>query len=178
LLSEPAEAITRLDWRGRYAQAMIEVITRVERGWSQPSGPRWWLQKAIIILADYVPSLSILTTAGLLLWYYTMEARRFEWNDLLLPVAVVLMVLLALHVLIALLLPLRWPSIRAQFQEHLRKRLQEELEAHFNQAVTDVAQEVSAERRQIEAFLAECHEVSSWLAEREQAASIVNLYGK
>jgi hypothetical protein len=35
-----------------------------------------------------------------------------------------------------------------------------------------------AERRQNENFLKEIHEVASWLAEREQAASVAGLYGK
>jgi hypothetical protein len=180
LLSEPAESMTRLDWKGRYAQAMIEVITTVARAWSQPSGALWWLQQAIIILADYLPYLSLLGALGTLLWGYTMKEppRRFEWTDLLLPVVVVLLVLVVLHVLIALLLPLRWPAIRAQFQEHLQKRLQQELELHYNQIPTDITQEVLAERRQIETFLNEIREVSSWLEQREQAASIVHLYGR
>jgi hypothetical protein len=83
-----------------------------------------------------------------------------------------------LHVMIALLLPLRWNSIRAQFHEQLQKRLRAELEQYFHQILTDVAQDVLAERRQNENFLKETEEVSAWLAEREQAASIVNMYGK
>ena len=61
LLSEPTEMLASLDWRGRYAQAMIEVITKVERAWSNPSGTRWWLQKVIIVLADWLPGLACVT---------------------------------------------------------------------------------------------------------------------
>jgi energy-coupling factor transporter ATP-binding protein EcfA2 len=178
LLSEPAEALTRLDWRGRYAQAMIEVITTVERSWSQPTGARRWLQKSIILLADWVPGLACFTMGTVLLWEYMYVGRRFEWLDLLLPLAVVFFVLIVLHVMIALLLPLRWNAIRAQFHEQLQKRLRAELEQDFHQILTDVAQDVLAERRQNENFLKEIGEVSTWLAAREQAASIVNMYGK
>jgi len=112
-----------------------------------------------------------------LLWEYYV-GRRFEWLDLLLPLAVMFFVLVMLHVMIALLLPLRWYSIRSQFHEQLQKRLRAELEQDFHQILTDVAQEVLAERRQNENFLKEIGEVSTWLAAREQAASIVNMYGK
>jgi GTP-binding protein EngB required for normal cell division len=180
LLSEPTEAIAKLDWKKRYAQAMIGVITNVEQGWSNPSGPRWWLQKIIILLADWTPGIAFLTSIGILLWGYTMAAppRRFEGWDLLMPPVVVLLVLVIMHVVIAVLLPLRWPAIRAQFHEHLQKRLREELETHYHQILADVTQEVLVERRQNEAFLKEIAEVAAWLAEREQSASIVGLYGK
>ena len=179
LLSEPAEALTRLDWKQRYAQAMIEVITTVERAWSQPSGSRWWLQKGIIFVADWLPGAAFLTMTGLLLWRIFMVAGYvFNWSDLFLPAVVVLLVLIVLHLVIALLLPMRWPAIRAQFAEKLRQRLRDELEQHYNEVPSDVTQEVLAERRQIETFLAEIREVVGWLEQREQAASIVNLYGR
>jgi hypothetical protein len=180
LLSEPTEALGRLDWRTRYSQTMIEVITQVERAWSHPQGSRWWLQRFIIFLADCLPALAFLAMWGALLWQYFMNEppRRFEWMDLLQPFGTTLIVVVILHVLIALLLPLRWPAIRAQFHEQLEKRLREELEQQYNQALADTVQEVLAERRQNDNFLKEIREVESWLAEREQAASIVNLYGK
>ncbi len=178
LLSEPAEALSRFDWRSRYAQAMIEVISNVQRTWSEPTGVRWWLQKGIIVLADWLPGLGCLAMGGFLLWGYTMEGKRFEWMDLLQPLAVTLIVLVVLHVMIALLLPLRWHVIRGQFHEQLQRRLRTELESHYHQLLTDVVHEIEAERRQNENFLKEIHEVASWLAEREQAVSILNLYGK
>jgi hypothetical protein len=180
LLSEPAESLSHLDWRGRYAQNMIEVITNVQQAWSQPRGVRRWLQRGVIFLADVLPGIAFLSMGGFLIWQYTMAqpARKFELMDLLQPLGVTLIVLVILHVLIALLLPLRWNVIRGQFHEQLQKRLRDELELHYHQMLADILNEVLAERRQNENFLKEIEEVSKWLAEREQAASIVNLYGK
>ena len=48
----------------------------------------------------------------LLLWDYAMNGRVFNWTDLLLPAVVVLIILVLMHVIIALVLPLRWPAIR------------------------------------------------------------------
>ncbi|MBI3822836.1 MAG: 50S ribosome-binding GTPase [Planctomycetes bacterium] len=179
LLSEPAEALSRMDWRGRYAQAMIEVITNVERNWSQPSGFRLWVQKGVILLADWVPGLAGAAMGVYLLWQYFMVPDvRFHPMHLLEPLAVIFITLVLLHVVIALLLPLRWQVIRGQFHEQLQKRLRTELEMHYHQLLTEVTNDVLAERRQNENFLKEIEEVSKWLADREQAASIANLYGK
>ncbi len=180
LLSEPTDMLARIDWRGRYAQAMIEVITTVEEAWSHPSGAKRWLQKGIILLANVLPGLAGAVMGTFLLWQYTMGVppRRFEPMDLLQPLGVVLIALLIMHFMIALCLPLRWQVIRTQFHENLEKRLKSELEIHFHQVLTDVTQEVLTERRQNENFVKEIQEVAKWLAEREQSASIVNLYGR
>ena len=84
----------------------------------------------------------------------------------------------AIPVASSLLEPLRWGAIRAQFHDQLSQRLRDELEQYFNQVPIDITQEVLAERRQIESFLGEIREVTTWLTEREQSASIVHLYGK
>jgi hypothetical protein len=180
LLSEPTEEVAKLDWKKRFAQAMIEVITNVEQGWSNPSGPRWWLQRVIILVADWAPGVAFMTSIGILIWGYTMKEPRDSFNpwDLLIPAVVVLLVLIFLHVVIAVLLPLRWHRIRAQFHDELQARLRAELETHFRQVLADVTQEVLAERTAHEAFAKEIAEVATWLAEREQSASIVGLYGK
>jgi hypothetical protein len=141
---------------------------------------RWGLQKVIVFLADVLPGLAFLSMGGFLIWQYTMSQppAKFEFMDLLKPVGVTFIVLVILHVLIAVILPLRWNTIRAQFHEQLQKRLRIELETHYHLLLTDIVNEVHAERRQNENFLKEIAEVGKWLAEREQAASIVNLYGK
>lgn len=179
LLAEPTEAIARLDWKKRYAQSMIEVITGVEQGWSNPTGARWWLQKILILIADCLPGIAFLVSIGILIWGYTMKEPRDSFNpwDLLIPAVVVLLVLVILHVAIAVLLPLRWQTIRAQFHDELRGRLFSELETHYLGVLPELAQEVLVERKRNEAFSKEINEVAGWLQEREQSASIAGLYG-
>ena len=43
----------------------------------------------------------------------TMEQRPVAWGDLLLPALVAVLVMAVLHVLISIVMPLRWQSIRA-----------------------------------------------------------------
>ncbi|MBM3995964.1 MAG: hypothetical protein FJ303_17710 [Planctomycetes bacterium] len=180
LLSEQAEMLVKLDWRGRFAKAMIDVISAVQRDWAEPSGIHWWIHKTIVLMADWLPGLAGASMGTFLLWQYMMydPPRRFEWLDLLQPVAAIAIVLIVLHALITLLLPLRWEGIRGQFHEQLTKRLMDDLTTQFQQLITDVVNDIMTERRHNEMFHKEIAELSSWLADREQAASIVNLYGK
>jgi energy-coupling factor transporter ATP-binding protein EcfA2 len=178
LLSDATESAAGLNWRSRHAQAMIEVLGQVEHTWSKPSGVRRFLQGTIISLADWVPLVACAAMGTSLLWQYMYVGREFHLSDLFLPVMVMVMVMIVLHVLIAVLLPMRWLAIRAEFEKHLESRLRAELERGYSAAPAEVAQALLAERRQVEQFLGEIREVTGWLEQREQAASIAGLYGE
>lgn len=177
LLQDSTDSASHLDWKARYAQAMIDVITTVERAWSHPTGARRWMQRIIIVLADWLPSLTLLVGVGVVLWgfFVTQNMEKFVFVA---PFAAVGLVLISLHVAIALCLPMRWGTIRGQLQEHLEQRLRNELERPYHQVLADVVNDVASERRQNEAFVKEIEEVAGFLSEREQEASIVGLYGK
>lgn len=178
LLSDAAETAAKLDWRSRYAQAMIEVLGQVEHSWSKPTGLRRLIQAILVFLCDWVPLLSFGGMGVILLWRYVYEGREFHWGDLLVPAIVMVIMLMVLHALIALFLPLRWLAIRGEFERHLEDRLQQEMERCFCAAPEEVAQILLAERRQVDQFLGDIREVTGWLEQREQAASIAGLYGK
>ena len=180
MLGEATEAVNRLDWKSRHAEAMIGVIGGVEREWSNPVGAKRWLQKGMFFAANWLPVLGFATMGTMLLWDYTMSQprRSFNWPDLLLPAVVLLLILVLMQVLIAVVLPLRWPSIRVEFEGRLRDKLKAEMAEHYGQVPLDLARDVDAERRDVEQLLGEVREVTSWLEQREQAASIVNLYGR
>jgi hypothetical protein len=180
LLSEPTEATARIDWRNRHAQALVEVLGQVEQEWAQPTGYRYWLQGAIVLLADWLPVITLGVVAGVLLWGYIVQdpPRTFQWGDLFLLFAAVLMVLILLHIVIAVFLPLRWPAIRGEFHRQLERRLQGDLEQAYAGVPGEVAQALQTERLQVQRLLAEVAEVTGWLEKREQAASIAAMYGK
>jgi hypothetical protein len=136
------------------------------------------VQAAIIFLADWVPLVACGAMGTILLWQYTMLGRSFAWGDLLLPVIVMIMVMVVLHVLIAIFLPLRWQAIRAEFERQLEGRLFKEMEQGYCSAPQELAQALLFERRGVEQLLGEIREVTGWLEQREQAASIAGLYGK
>jgi hypothetical protein len=178
LLAEPTDAAAKIDWRARYSQALVEVLQRVEHDWAKPKGVRRLLQNTIIFLADWLPILAFGGMATVLLWQYFMEGQRFSWSDLLLPPMAALLVMILLHMFIAIFLPLRWQAIRSEFEHQLEDRLRDELEAAYCQLPGDIARAMVDEQKQVDKFLGDIREVSGWLNEREQAASIAGLYGK
>ncbi|HMF19552.1 MAG TPA: GTPase [Gemmataceae bacterium] len=178
LLAEPTDAAAKLDWRARYSQALVEVLERVEHDWAKPRGVRRVLQNTIIFLADWLPLLAFGGMGTVLLWQYFMEGREFGWNHLLLPPMVALLVMILLHVFIAIFLPLRWQAIRSEFEHQLEDRLKDELESAYCKLPGEVAHAMVDEQKQVDKFLGDIREVSGWLSEREQAASIAGLYGK
>jgi hypothetical protein len=177
LLTEPVEAVSRLDWRQRHAQTLIEVLQQVEQQWSRPTGVRRVLHGVILFLADWLPPLALLAACIRVLWLYFMT-DKVQLVDALLPVVVLVVVLVILHICIALLLPLRWPAIRGEFQRQLERRLQAEMESAYQPVPGEVAEVLRGERRQAEQLMGETREVAAWLERREQAASIAGLYGK
>jgi hypothetical protein len=178
LLTEPVESVARIDWRYRYAQTLSEVLQEVEHTWSSPRGVRRWVQAGIVFLADWVPLVVLLATCALLLWRIFYLQSDVHLPDLLLPVATVLITLVTLHVLIALLLPLRWPAIRGEFQRRLETRLRAELTSVYAPVPSDVAGRLREERQQVEELQKEAQDVAVWLEQREHAASVAALYGR
>jgi hypothetical protein len=177
VLTEPAESAARLEWRQRYARALIEVLGQVERQWARPTGPRRWLQAGLVFLSDWLPSITFLGACIWLLYQYFMQGRSFALGDLaLLPIAV-LVVLILLHIAIALVMPMRWPAMRGEFLRHLERRLQTELQSVYAPIPGDAALVLRQERRAVEQLAAQTREVATWLNHREQDAGIEGLYG-
>jgi hypothetical protein len=177
LLNDSTEAAAQSNWRQRYAQGLVEILNQVERDWARPSGLKRWLQAGIIWLAEWVPPLVFLAACARLLWRYFMTDAKLELFDVALPVVMLLMVFVTLHVLIVLFLPLRWRSIRNEFEHRLKASVSKELDGAFKPIPTQVAQGLAQERQQILQLKEDVQEVASWLRGREQAAGITALYG-
>jgi hypothetical protein len=138
------------------------------------------LQAVFIPLADWLPLLAAGGMGIKLLWDYTMAEPRpsFALSDLLLPLVVLLLVLIVLHALIALVLPLRWLAIRGEYEKQLRVRLAADMDETFGEVPGEVAEALVGERMDVQKFMGEVSEVGGWLEKKEEAASIVGLYGK
>jgi energy-coupling factor transporter ATP-binding protein EcfA2 len=183
LLSEPAENTAKMDWRQRYAQSLGEVLGRVEHEWTQPTGLRRFLQGGVVLLAEWLPPVTLIAALGWLLWRY-FDPMQVGYphpglTDLvLLPLGITVIVLIILHLLIAVILPLRWAAIREEFERQLGRRIQDDLEQVYLELPGEVAEALRKERQQVEQLLGEVREVTGWLEKREQAASIAGLYGR
>jgi hypothetical protein len=180
VLNGPVEARSAIDWRQRYAQVLGEVLQQVEGQWARPTGVRRVVQGVIVWVADWVPPLALLAAIVFLLGsYFDLWGRgsRPGLSDVFVPLLVLLGVLVMLHILIALLLPLRWPAIRGEFHRLLEARLRQELENTYRPIPAEVAEGLGNERRQIDKLVTQTAEVASWLEQREKSASIEGLYG-
>ncbi len=178
VLTEPMESRSVLDWRQRYAGILSEVLQQVERDWSKPTGLRRMIEAVVVWLGNWVPPIALLSAFIILIWRYVYDRADIHLPDVLVPLVIVLAILVMLHVLISLVLRLRWPAIRGEFHHRLEQRIAQELESIYAPIPGDVAQTLRAERRLIEKIATETDEVASWLHQREQSASIAGLYGK
>ncbi len=181
VLAEPVEGLAKIDWRQRYARSLSEVLQRVEKQWTNPKGTGRLVQSGLVLLSDFLPPLTLLSGFLILLWrFYDPYSVGYQvhWTDIFLPIVALISVLVVLHLLVVLLLPLRWSTIRGEFGRQLTARVQQDLEAAYGPVPEDVAEGLRQERRQVEKLVAETEEVATWLREREQsAAGIEALYG-
>jgi hypothetical protein len=185
LLADPVEGVSKMDWRQRYAEVLSEVLQEVEKRRTQPTGVRRYVHAVLGFLGDWAPpaALVISLTYVLLKWFqpglFGLDPQNgFVWTDLAMPPLVTLGVLVILHVLIALLMPVRWAAIRDDFRQRLEVRLQLELENVYGPVPSDVAAALESERKQVEQLAGQTLEVSTWLTRREQSASVSGLYGQ
>jgi hypothetical protein len=180
-LADPVEAAGKIDWRQRHARALSEVLQRVEKQWTKPTGTGRVIQTGLVVLTDYLPPLALLAGFAILLWRL-IDPYKVHYEPslsyFLLPFMALISVLVILHLLIVMLMPLRWEAIRGEFGRQLSGRIREDLEGAYGPAPAEVAEALRQERRQVEKLSGEVEEVATWLSEREQSATgIEGLYG-
>jgi energy-coupling factor transporter ATP-binding protein EcfA2 len=177
LLQGRLAPVDALDWRARRAQAMLEVFTEVERAWVEPTGSRRILHRTMLFLGNTLPSVSLFAMVAMLLWQYFMDKRPFALYDLLLPLAVVVFTMVILHVLIALVLPMRWPSLRAEFRDELVRRLEGDVFTQYLPLPAELASDLRADRERALGLRKKVAETTAWLEARERGAAVMQLYG-
>jgi hypothetical protein len=94
------------------------------------------------------------------------------------PFVLTLAVLMVFHILIVLLLPLRWPAIRGQFLRRLTIEGRERIGAAYLPTPEAVAGELAVERKRVEGLIGQVSELLELLNARRQAARIDALYGR
>src|SRR5262249_14037414 len=68
LLHEPTSAAGRLDWRERVTRAVIDALAEVEQMCTNPRGWRRWVRATLGLLANTLPEISLVATAGYVLY--------------------------------------------------------------------------------------------------------------
>ncbi|MBX9624859.1 MAG: 50S ribosome-binding GTPase [Gemmataceae bacterium] len=177
LLNEPTAAAGRLDWRDRATRAVIDSLAEVERQAVAPTGWRRVVRGTLGVLANSLPEVSLVATAGWVLYFFFIRDQIPDLFRILLIGIVPLVVMVVLHLLMLLLLPIRWGAIRGEFRGRLEDRLTGELTGVFGPIPGEIAAALRAEREQVDRLAGEANGVAGWLAERQQAARVGELYG-
>ncbi|MDB5311128.1 MAG: GTPase Era [Gemmataceae bacterium] len=177
LLQEPTAAVGRLDWRERVTRGVIDALAEVEQQATHPTGWRRWLRGTLGFLANTLPEVSLVATAGIILWNFIVNQETPDLFRMLLIALVPLTVIVVFHLLILLLLPIRWPAIRGEFRTRLGRHLTAELGRVYLPVPGEIAAALQTERKQVETLVAETKQVGDWLADRQQAARVGELYG-
>lgn len=177
LLSEPTTASGRLDWRERATRAVIDALAEVESEATHPTGWRRIVRGTLGVLANTLPELVLLAVPIYLMWNFIVRQQIPGLFELSWVVLAPLLTLVVLQLLIQMLLPVRWAAIRDRFQEKLAESLSAELHRVYQAIPRDIAAALQEERRQVEALLAQTKEVAEWLAQRQEAARVAELYG-
>jgi hypothetical protein len=177
LLTQPAESAAKLDWRNRFDVALTAALREAEQVWVKPTGTRKLLQIALVRLANSLPMGVCVAAYLVLMWRVFMNQYLAGVFDFVAPLILMLIVLVILQLFIALLLPMRWATIRGEFRRRLEEQLRQSLRDGFLEIPGDVAKALEKERRQIEELRDQSEKVSRWLEERQQQANIAGLYG-
>lgn len=178
LLTNATNAAGKLDWRDRMTRAVIEALAEVEHQATHPTGWRKLLRDTLSLFANTLPEVSLVATAGVLLWNFFIHNEVPDFFRMSLVILVPLLVIIVFHLLILLLLPVRWPAIRSEFRRQLGDRMAAELGRAYLAIPGEVAIAIREERKQTDAMIDETKQVNDWLAERQQAARVSELYGK
>ncbi|OWK34708.1 GTPase [Fimbriiglobus ruber] len=178
LLNEQTAETAKLNWEDRVTRGLVDALTEVEREVTKPTGWRKYVRGAVALLGNFLPEAVLIGTIIVLLWRFFVENLLPEFFHVLLPIYVTLGVLVVMHVVILLVLPVRWAVIRGDFRSRMGSKLSEELRRAFLPLPADVAAAVAGEKKEVEYLVTETKQVADWLRDREEAAQIGDLYGR
>jgi energy-coupling factor transporter ATP-binding protein EcfA2 len=178
LLNDRIVSVAKLDWHDRLTRAVVTALSEVEQEAAKPTGWRRYVRGGLGLLANYLPESILIVSIVILLWRFIVEDFTPQFFHILLPIYVTLGVLIVLHILITMVFPIRWSAIRGEFESRLERKVRDELQRAYLPVPGEVVADLTRQRASVEELLAETQQVSAWLAERESAAQISELYGK
>lgn len=177
LLNDPVAKVGKLDWRERVTRGVIDALAEVEREATHPTGWRLIVRNGLSLLANTVPELAFIATAGVILYNFIVNQQTPGLFEMSLILLIPLTVVITFHLLILLLLPIRWHAIRNRFLARLKRRLIEELERIYLPIPGEIALSLIEERKRVDELISDTQKIADWLAEKQQSAQVNELYG-
>jgi hypothetical protein len=177
-INDPIQETRKTQGAEIYEKSLLAAWQDMDTERSNPKGIKGVLQKGIIALANYLPATVLIGGYLIVLWDFSMKQNPPTLFQTIFPALLTLIVILILQFFVQIFLPFNWSSVRERFRDAIRKRLAGDMTSAFNEIPANVAKTVLKEREKTEAMLKSTQEVSSWLAGRENAAAVQELYGK
>lgn len=178
LLNDRTLEAARGDWEDRLTRCVVESLVETEQEAAKPTGWRKYVRGTVTFLGNVLPEVILLGSLVVVLWLFIVEQQvPNSLVYLLSPIYATLAVMIVIHLLVIVLLPVRWPAISGEFRSRLRNKLAAEFRSVFGPIPNEVAAQVADEKKQVEYLVTEARQISDWLREREQAAKISELYG-
>lgn len=178
LLAPRIKDLTSLDWKGQLGAAVEEALGTVEREWAEPTGARRILRGGLVMFANFIPELTFVGSVIILLYkLIVVKEQTLSLGSVLIPFVLTLAVLMVFHILIHLLLPMRWTAIRNDFRKHLERAIDNKLETTYLPLPGIVAKDLAAERDRIRQIAESVSELKGMLESRRHAARIDAMYG-
>ena len=158
-------------------RGLVDSLAAAEKDLTAPVGWRRVTRGFVSGLANVLPEITFVACIGIVLWQLAVDMRTPSLLMILMPLYATLGVLVLLHVVVSVLLPVRWAGIRADFRRHLGDNLNDEFRSVYLPVPTDVAIDVAADRKRGEELLKEIRQVLTWVKEKERKANVGVLYG-
>jgi energy-coupling factor transporter ATP-binding protein EcfA2 len=177
VLNDRVNSVAAEGWDSRYTGAVVESLSEVERELTDPTGAKSVLRGTVRLLANFLPEAAMVGSIIVLLWRFFVEELTPSLFHIALPFFVTLATLIVLHIVIALVFPLRWSSIRAEFQRVLYDRLAKEYDRVYLGIPDERAAALRVERSRVDEIAADGRAAKEWLMKHEAGTRVGELYG-
>ena len=177
MLDGPMADAGKKEWHDRVTRGLVDSLAATEAELTAPVGWRRITRGIVAGIANILPEITFVVSIAVVLWQFAVVGNLPTPMMALMPLYTTFGVLIILHVVVSLLLPVRWPGIRADFRRHLGERLTEEFRAVYSVVPNDVATAVAADRKRGDELLCEVRQILNWVKDKELKANVAGLYG-
>lgn len=112
------------------------------------------------------------------MWNFFVLNTQPSLFQVILPVLLTLIVILLLQLVVSWVLPFKWTAVREEFRRTILEKTSRDLQLAFGDIPEQLSSRILLERQKTETMLKNTQDVSNWLASRENAIAVRDLYGK
>ncbi|QVL34413.1 50S ribosome-binding GTPase [Telmatocola sphagniphila] len=161
-----------------YEKSLMAAWQDLDSDRSSPSVPKHLLQTGVIQVANFLPGIVLIAGYLYLMWNFFVLNTQPSLFQVILPVLLTLIVILLLQLVVSWVLPFKWTAVREEFRRTILEKTSRDLQLAFGDIPEQLSSRILLERQKTETMLKNTQDVSNWLASRENAIAVRDLYGK